>query len=45
MPGIRELGFISRLTSNKTLQTINEKEKKWGYRLGTVSGKTTCVGE
>jgi hypothetical protein len=26
----------------RTPQTINEKENPWGYRLGTVSGKTIC---
>jgi hypothetical protein len=25
-----------------TPQTINEKENPWGYRFGTVSGKTIC---
>jgi hypothetical protein len=30
------------VNSNKTPQTINEKENPWGYRLGTVSGKTNC---
>jgi hypothetical protein len=45
--------FIRISISNKTPQTINEKENPWGYRLGTVSGKTishwgfkpgSCVG-
>jgi hypothetical protein len=26
----------------RTPQTIREKENPWGYRLGTVSGKTIC---
>jgi hypothetical protein len=36
----REHVFISMSNSNKTPQTINEKEKPSCYRLGTVSGKT-----
>jgi hypothetical protein len=27
---------------NFKLDTTNEKENPWGYRLGTVSGKTIC---
>jgi hypothetical protein len=38
----RERVFIRLLISNKTPQTINEKENSWRYRLGTVSGKTIC---
>jgi hypothetical protein len=33
-------GFIRIPISNKTPQTINEKENLWGYRYGTASGKT-----
>jgi hypothetical protein len=36
----REHAFIRKSISNKTPQTINEKENPWSYRLGTVSGKT-----
>jgi hypothetical protein len=32
----REHVFIRISISNKTPQTINEKEKPWGYRIGTV---------
>ncbi len=38
----REHVFVRILISNTTPQTINEKENPWGYRLGTVSGKTIC---
>jgi hypothetical protein len=38
----REHVFIRISISNKTPQTINEKENPWGYCLGTVSGKTSC---
>jgi hypothetical protein len=34
--------FIRILISNKTSPIFNEKENPWGYRLGTVSGKTIC---
>jgi hypothetical protein len=36
----REHVFIRRFISNKTPQTINERVNLWGYRIGTVSGKT-----
>jgi hypothetical protein len=36
----RERVYIRILISKRTPQTINEKENPWGYRLGTVSGKT-----
>jgi hypothetical protein len=36
----REHELIRISISNKTPQAINEKENLWGYRLGTVSGKT-----
>jgi hypothetical protein len=38
----KEHMFIRILISNKTPQTINEKENPWGYCLGTVSGKAIC---
>jgi hypothetical protein len=39
----REHKFIRVLMSNKTPQTINEKENHWGYRIGTVSAiVATC---
>jgi hypothetical protein len=41
----REHVFIRILISNKTPQTINEKETPWGYRLGTISSKTICHWE
>jgi hypothetical protein len=36
----REHMFIRILISNKTPKLINEREDPWGYRLGTVRGKT-----
>jgi hypothetical protein len=38
----REHEFIRRSISNKTPQTINEKENLLGYHLGTVSSKSIC---
>jgi hypothetical protein len=38
----REHGFIRISISNKTPQTINEKEDLWCYCLGTVSVKKIC---
>jgi hypothetical protein len=34
--------YIMYVNSNRTPQTINKEENLWGYRLGTVSGKTNC---
>jgi hypothetical protein len=39
----RELVCYKYANSNRTPQTIKEKENLWGYRLGTVSGKTNIL--
>ena len=40
--GKRACVYNNNNNFKRTPQTINEKENPWGYRLGTVSGKTIC---